>query len=160
MGRLFDGVSALLGIREISGYEGQAAILLEAAAAETERCFPVVFCTEKEEGFPRFDWRPMTEEIWKLQREGAAAPELAGAFLNTMAELAVQMAVQASKESGIRKVLLSGGTFQNQFLMKTLPKRLRRAGLEPFYHGRVSCNDEGLSLGQLLIAEANGPNGL
>ena len=160
MGRLFDGVSALLGIREISGYEGQAAILLEAAAAETERCFPVVFCTEKEEGFPRFDWRPMTEEIWKLQREGAAAPELAGAFLNTMAELAVQMAVQASKESGIRKVLLSGGTFQNQFLMKTLPKRLRRAGLEPFYHGRVSCNDEGLSLGQLLIAEANSPNGL
>ncbi len=156
MGRLFDGVSAMLGIRTVSGYEGQAAILLEAAAAETGRCFPLVFTREEGEDFPRFDWRPMTEEICRLQKQGIKTPELAGAFLNTMTGLAVQMALQAAESSGIRKVLLSGGSFQNQFLMKELPEKLRRAGLEPYHHVRVSCNDEGLSLGQLMIADEQG----
>ena len=152
MGRLFDGISAMLGIRTVSGYEGQAAILLEAAAAGTDRCFPVAFTEEDGEGFARFDWRPMTEEICRLQKQGTGTPELAGAFLNTMVELAVQMALRASQDSGIRKVVLSGGSFQNQFLMRKLPERLRHAGLEPYHHIRVSCNDEGLSLGQLMIA--------
>ena len=142
----------MLGIRTVSGYEGQAAILLEAAAAGTDRCFPVAFTEEDGEGFARFDWRPMTEEICRLQKQGTGTPELAGAFLNTMVELAVQMALRASQDSGIRKVVLSGGSFQNQFLMRKLPERLRHAGLESYHHIRVSCNDEGLSLGQLMIA--------
>ncbi|MBR2800153.1 MAG: hypothetical protein IKE04_04655, partial [Oscillospiraceae bacterium] len=69
-------------------------------------------------------------------------------------DAAVEIAVAASKETGIRQTVLSGGSFQNIYFMQRLPQRLRAAGLEVFCHRRVSCNDEGLSLGQLKIASA------
>ena len=62
----------------------------------------------------------------------------------------------AAKETGLKRVVLSGGTFQNQVLMHRLPARLEACGLTVYHHRRVSCNDEGLSLGQLRIAAARG----
>ena len=75
-------------------------------------------------------------------------------FMNTMVKMAVEIAAAASKETGIRQIVLSGGSFQNIYIMRRLPQRLRAAGWEVFCHRRVSCNDEGLSLGQLAIASA------
>jgi hydrogenase maturation protein HypF len=72
-----------------------------------------------------------------------------------MVKMAVEIAAAASKETGIRQIVLSGGSFQNIYIMQRLPQRLRTAGLEAFCHRRVSCNDEGLSLGQLAIAGAH-----
>ena len=159
MGRLFDGVSAILGIRETCSYEGQAAILLEAAAGESDACLPVIFCEEPAPEAPhtkllRFDWRPMIRELIRQRDSGVPVPLLASMFMNTMVEMAVEIAVAASKETGIRQTVLSGGSFQNIYFMQRLPQRLRAAGLEVFCHRRVSCNDEGLSLGQLKIASA------
>ncbi len=75
-------------------------------------------------------------------------------FMNTMIEMAVQTADAVASETGIRKIVLSGGCFQNMYVMKRLPERLRGNGFEVYCHRRVSCNDEGLSLGQLMIADA------
>ena len=77
---------------------------------------------------------------------------LAARFMNTLVEMAARMTARAAEASGIRRVVLSGGSFQNQYLMHRLPQRLRGQGLEVYHHRRVSCNDEGLSLGQLRIA--------
>ncbi|MCR4607674.1 MAG: carbamoyltransferase HypF [Oscillospiraceae bacterium] len=172
MGRLFDGVAAILGICDICSYEGQAAVLLEAAAEKdiedgcsslskdgNELCtgtFTLAFTEEREDDhiLHRFDWRPMIRELVKKRDEGVRAPVLAAMFMNTMIEMAVQTADAVASETGIRKIVLSGGCFQNMYVMKRLPERLRGNGFEVYCHRRVSCNDEGLSLGQLMIADA------
>ena len=157
MGRLFDGVAAILGICGTCSYEGQAAVLLEAAAEECSRSLPLVFYTEPapeapERNLLRFDWRPVIRELAGQREAGVPAAELAAVFMNTMIEMAVQMVTDAADETGIRQVVLSGGCFQNLYIMKRLPEQLREKGLRVGLHRRVSCNDEGLSLGQLMIA--------
>ena len=150
MGRLFDGVAAILGIREFCSYEGQAAILLEAAAGEDEGFYPASL--EDDGGILRFNWRAMIREMVKEQKAGTDRSILAARFMNTLVEAAALMTVRAADEHGIRRVVLSGGSFQNQYLMHRLPERLRKQGLEIYHHRRVSCNDEGIALGQLRIA--------
>ena len=78
---------------------------------------------------------------------------IAARFLNTLVQMAVETALAAARETGLRDVVLSGGSFQNQYLLERLPKALEQAGLRPWPHHRVSCNDEGLSLGQVMIGE-------
>ena len=150
MGRLFDGVAAILGIKTLASYEGQGAVLLEAAAKETDRVYPVVLEGE----LLRFDWRPMIREIVRDRDRGLDIGVLAGAFLNTLTQMARQMCLHGAEKTGYTDVVLSGGSFQNQILMARLPTALEGAGLQVCRHRRVSCNDEGLSLGQLMIAQA------
>ena len=150
MGRLFDGVAAILGIKECCSYEGQAAILLEAAAGEDEGFYPADL--EEENGLLRFDWREMVRAMVKEKESGTETAVLAARFMNTLVEMAAKMTARAAEASGIRRVVLSGGSFQNQYLMHRLPQRLHAQGLEVYHHRRVSCNDEGISLGQLRIA--------
>lgn len=154
MGRLFDGVAAILGVKTLASYEGQGAVLLEAAAGEDAGAWPLAFYGEP----LRFDWRPMIRRMVEERDAGVPMEVLAARFLNTLLDLAVETARRASAASGLRDVVLSGGSFQNRYLMERLPDRLRAAGLRPWVHRRVSCNDEGLSLGQLMIAEARLPD--
>ena len=151
MGRLFDGVAALLGVKTLASYEGQGAVLLEAAADEEETGrWPLAF----EEGeLLRCDWRGMIRALVAERDAGTDAAVLAARFLNTLLDLAVEVCRRAAEASGLRDVVLSGGSFQNRYLMERLPGMLCAAGLRPHVHRRVSCNDEGLSLGQLMIAE-------
>ena len=155
MGRLFDGIAAILGMKEICNYEGQAAILLEANAGESEETFPVVFSRDAEQEIPvlRFDWRPMIRELVDGQNAGEPVSGLAANFMNTLVRMAEEQVKQIASETGVKRVVLSGGSFQNQYLMARLPMLLRQDGLEVYGHRRVSCNDEGRSLGQLMIAE-------
>ena len=149
MGRLFDGVAAILGVKRLASYEGQGAVLLEAAAEEDGGRYPVVLS-----GSPlRFDWRETVRALVRERDQGVPAGILAARFLNTLIDMALAMALAASKETGLRDVVLSGGSFQNQYLMRRLPQALRAAGLRPWQHRRVSCNDEGISLGQVMIGE-------
>ena len=151
MGRLFDGVAALLGLKTLAGYEGQGAVLLEAAIQEDEGSYPLAFA-----GDPlRFDWRPMIRAIVAERDAGVATGHIAARFHNTLLEMAAVMCRRAAEASGLRDVVLSGGSFQNRYLMERLPARLAREGLTVYRHIRVYCNDEGLSLGQLMIAEAH-----
>ena len=155
MGRLFDGAAAILGIKELCNYEGQAAILLEAAAGESGEHFPVCFVPdENDTELLRFDWRPMIRALTEERQTGADVPVLAAKFMNTLIEMAAEQAADTAEKTGIRRVVLSGGSFQNQYVMQRLPNRLYARGLEVYHHRRVSCNDEGLSLGQLMIGNA------
>ena len=150
MGRLFDGVAAILGVKRLASYEGQGAVLLEAAAVETEGCYPITL-----EGEPlRFDWRPMIRAIAAERDAGVPTAEIAGRFHNTLIAMAVRLCCAAREKSGLGDVALSGGTFQNMSLMTKLPAALGKEGFRVWRHQRVSANDEGLSLGQLMIAEA------
>ena len=94
--------------------------------------------------------RAMAEE----QRRGTSPDVLSARFHNTLIRLAVQQCAYARERSGLDRVVLSGGSFQNMLLMHRLPEALRREGFAVYRHRRVSPNDEGLSLGQLMIARA------
>ncbi len=154
MGRLFDGVAAILGIKQICNYEGQAAILLEAAAGESGEVLPAAFTTETEDGhrMQRFDWRPMIRELVREREAGVPRPELAAKFMNTVIAAGAENACFAAGETGLKRVVLTGGSFQNQYMIQRLPTVLKERGLEAFTHRRVSCSDEGLAFGQLMIA--------
>lgn len=152
MGRLFDAVSAILGIRHTAGYEGQGAILLEAAAsADVLGCPPEFYY---DGGIMRYDWIPLIRALNAGLEAGVPVPELAGRFMSSLVLMAVEQCLAAYRETGLRRVCLSGGSFQNIFLAKTLPPALEAVGLECYTHRRVSANDEGVSLGQLMVADS------
>lgn len=150
MGRLFDGVAAILGIKTLCSYEGQGAVLLEAAAAEDGEVYPFAL-----EGEPlRYDWRGTIRAICADIKAGVDTGRMAARFMNTLIEMAVCQCRAARNASGIEVVALSGGSFQNMYIMSRLPERLEKEGFRVLRHRRVSANDEGLSLGQLMIAAA------
>lgn len=149
MGRLFDGAAAILGIKTRCSYEGQGAILLEAAAKEDEGFYPYSLSGEP----LRFDWREMVRCMCADRENGADIGVIAARFMNTLIKMAVEMCVHAREKTGLNDVCLSGGTFQNMYIMKRLPKALAEKGFKVWRHSRVSCNDEGISLGQTAIAQ-------
>ena len=149
MGRLFDGAAAILGIKRRASYEGQGAVLLEAAA-EAHETRGLGYELEDENGVLTLDWRPTIRELAASDED---AGSLAARFMNTLIDAAAEQLGRLAKAAGLRRVVLSGGVFQNMYLMRRLPARLERAGLEVYTHSRVSANDEGVSLGQLMILE-------
>ena len=157
MGRLFDGVSAILGIKTEASYEGQGAVLLEAAADEgVQRVYPYEIVEEK--GCHCIDWRPLISAICEEKRSKLPVGNMAAAFLNTLCAMAVELCQRIREESGVSKAVLSGGTFQNQYLLKRLTELLQEEGFAVYRHRRVSCNDEGISFGQTAIAEKGKTN--
>ena len=153
-GRLFDGFSAICGLIRSASYEGEGAVLLEAAAEECGRIYPVVL--REESGLLTFDWREMVRLSVRDLREQIPVSEVAAGFMNTLTEMAVQMCGKIRQQSGLSRVVLSGGTFQNRFLMEHLVPRLRSGGFSVFYHTQVPVVDQGLSLGQAMIAGRGG----
>ena len=150
MGRLFDGVAAILGIKTRCSYEGQGAVLLEAAAEPCEGLYGYELS-----GQPlRFDWRPVIRGIVQDMGAGLSAGVIAAKFMNTLIDMAAAQCRYAREKTGLERVVLSGGSFQNMYIMHRLPQRLRDEGFEVYHHSRVSTNDEGLSLGQIMIAQA------
>ncbi|MCU6756968.1 Carbamoyltransferase hypF [uncultured Eubacterium sp.] len=123
MGRLFDGVSSLLGIKDHNDYEGQCAIMLEDAAAFAQK-------------HPGAD----------------PASDLALAFHQSVIDMIIDQCMTIRDESGASQVALTGGTFQNKILMEGVLKKLRSRGFSPYYNISVSPNDGGIALGQAYIA--------
>ncbi len=153
IGRLFDGVSAILGIKKETSYEGQGAILLESAAAEgIDEALPFEILSE--DGLYRFDWRPLVRELVERRGRGEETPVLAAMFMNTLAAMAAEICRRIREDTGLDRAVLSGGSFQNLYVLKRLMDRLRADGFGAYCHRRVSPNDEGLCLGQLMIARA------
>lgn len=151
MGRLFDGISALLGICEVASYEGRGAVLLEAVAEEgVDDVYP--YGIERKNGIYVFDWRDMIRAIEQEIKDGVSKEKSAATFMNTLISFAAETAERISRDTGIKTVALSGGTFQNMYVLKRLVKVLEARGLRVLTHRRVSCNDEGISLGQLYVA--------
>ncbi|MDQ4130627.1 MAG: carbamoyltransferase HypF, partial [Actinomycetota bacterium] len=154
VGRLFDAVAALLGIRACVTYEGQAAIELEAlargvTAAESPR-YPMDLRLG-ENGWV-LDPAPLVEAILaELERE-VPVEVIAAGFHAGLAEGAATLAGELCREHGLGTVALSGGVFQNVRLTDVLATRLRAAGLRVLTHEHVPANDGGISVGQAAIA--------
>lgn len=150
MGRLFDGVSSIIGIREVVSYEGQGAILLESIADE--------ICSDhyyykfyKENDLQTFDYRPMICEIISEVVSKTDASVIAAKFMNTLVHMAIQMCIYIRSKTGENRVCLSGGVFQNMYILKRITKSLCDNKFEVYCHKRVSTNDEGIALGQAAI---------
>lgn len=154
MGRLFDGAASLLGIAHTASYEGQGAVLLEAAATETDAVYP--WDMIRENGLYRFDWRPMVRSLWADRDRGVPVGIIAAGFMNTLVEMAAEMCGLLREDTGLDRVALSGGSFQNMYILARLGPALESRGFRVFRHSRVSANDEGISLGQGMIAGEGG----
>ena len=98
-----------------------------------------------------FDWRNMVREIYSDLQHSAGKDVISARFMNTIIHMAVSICREIREEKGLNRVCLSGGTFQNMYILNRLPKVLEESGFEVYTHRRVSCNDEGLSLGQIAI---------
>jgi len=150
-GRLFDAVSALLGICTRTRYEGQPAIELEAAADKDVPPDLPYLLTEGEEGTILIDMMPAFARIVELA--GTQAPgRIAGMFHRTMARAFTDAACRAVEgRTGLSPVIfLSGGVFQNELFCGMIAGDLRDRGLRPVFHRCVPTNDGGISLGQAV----------
>lgn len=161
IGRLFDGVSALLGFAPLRQYEGQAAMALEKHAMASAASWHLPFAIRPDESNPTcqvIDWRPMLHKLLALLQTATSVNDIAAAFHNSLARMVVVIAESASsidQAAGSCPVFLSGGVFQNKRLAETLTAYLRPAR-EVFYHHRVPPNDGGLALGQIYFATQMG----
>lgn len=151
-GRLFDGISALLGIREQITYEAQAAMELEAACGELEGADPLPYGILRDGGKLIFDWRPTVEALAERRLTGAGKEELSASFHLTLCFALRDMVVEASRELGVKRVCLSGGVFFNKVMSERLPLELERAGLTVLLHRNLSPGDECVSAGQAVTA--------
>ncbi len=153
LGRLFDAVASLVGLRHEVTYEGQAAVELEAVIDPTETtCYS--FQLDLHEGRLVLDPGPMIREIVTDLAGGVPTGVIGGRFHNTVAEMGLAACRRARQVSGLGAVCLSGGVFQNLALMDRLVARLEAAGFGVYWHRRVPANDGGLSLGQAAVAAA------
>lgn len=157
-GRLFDAVSAMLGIRCEAEYEGQAAAELEAVAEEVSDCYETPLISEGEMFV--LDTRETFRGVALDIERGIDAATIAGKFHATMADFVVKACVLLSERTGISDVALSGGVFQNKLLLRRALDGMRENGLEPMVHRRVPTGDGGISLGQAVIAAQRFEKGL
>ena len=148
VGRLFDAVASLLRLCQINQYEGQAAMALENSAAAS-----IVsdqhYQFQLNHGDPIvIDWQITLEQL--LEDSAHNPPELiATKFHNTLAEIMLAIAERA----GQKNIVLSGGCFQNAYLVEKTVSKLKTAGFNGYCHEKIPPNDGGLALGQLLAAK-------
>jgi len=150
-GRLFDAVAAMIGVRSRVSYEGQAAIELEALAeeADTNTVYPYSIVSTADNLV--LDLRPMLHGVVAdLTVESRSI--IARRFHNTVAMATTHVCGKVRDASGVNRVVLSGGSFQNKLLTEGIYSGLAGEGFEVFTHRLVPPNDGGLALGQAVIA--------
>lgn len=151
LGRLFDAVAALLGVRETVIYEGQAAIEMEMLAQPDGQSYPFAL----QGAFPaRLDVRPTLQAIVHDLCRELPLSRIAGRFHFTIAAMLTAACNLARERYAIEKVALSGGVFQNRILLEEILMRLRAQGFQVYTNRRVPPNDGGLCLGQAAVAAA------
>jgi len=155
MGRLFDSVSALLGIRGEIDYEGQAAVELEMAAYEEDyvgirKSYP--YRIVEEDGMGAVHLKDTFTAIIDDLDQDISNARISVNFHNTIAQVTDEMCRLIANRTGITQVALSGGVFQNRLLLKKTINLLESSGFQVFTHRQVPCNDGGISLGQAVVA--------
>jgi len=157
-GRLFDAAAALLGIRDVAEYEAQAAVELELLAGQgSAAALPYTLVRKADQSGASlivYDPRPTIRAILEGLAEGATAASLAARFQETIAEVTRQLCSDVRLSTGLETVVLSGGVFQNQWLVTNLMDRLARDGFEVHTNHQVPANDGGISYGQAAVAAA------
>jgi hydrogenase maturation protein HypF len=151
-GRLFDAVSALAGIRKRVNYEAQAAIELEAGIADEGEGAGYPFTLRSDGSGWVIDTRPMFAAMVNDLKCGVPAGIVSRRFHEGFADALAKVAKLIHAKTGLQNICLSGGSFQNVFLLEHLKRKLEAEGLNVFTHSEVPCGDGGLSLGQALVA--------
>ncbi len=151
VGRLFDGISAIAGVRGAISYEGQAAIEFEQIHdIAADGAYP--FVVRRSNGRHELDWEPMVhafvDDLVNKQTIGAVSTR----FHRGLATVVADITEQIGRDTGITACALSGGVFQNALLLELLVPLLRMRGCRVLIHREVPPNDGGVSLGQLVIA--------
>jgi len=150
--RLFDAVSALAGIRKRVNYEAQAAIELEAAIAGESEGAGYPFDLRPERSGWIIDTRPLFEALVNDLKHSVPAGIISRRFHEGFVDVLARVANLIHERTGVKNICLSGGSFQNVFLLENLKRKLEADGLNVFTHSEVPCGDGGLSLGQALVA--------
>lgn len=154
-GRLFDAVSAILGIRRSSSFEGEASTALQFAAEKYEQqnmlqeherkiSAPV----HEEKGRIILDTQMLVQQLTEAKIQGASTGELAYLFHQTLAEMITIVCIKAREGSGRNKVALSGGVFQNRLLLRLTEEQLLKKEFEVLRHRMIPPNDGGIAIGQ------------
>lgn len=161
VGRLFDAVSAILGIRHKSSFEGEASMALEFAAEayeqkdheqkQNEKRDPLVY---EEDGHVILNTQLLVQRIVEAKLQGADSSRLAYWFHEILAEQITAVCVEARNVSGRQKAVLSGGVFQNRLLLRLTEERLTEEGFEVLRHRMVPPNDGGIAVGQAAYGMA------
>ena len=164
-GRLFDGVSAILGIRRLSTFEGEASTTLEFAAEAYEKAkgdlaavqeIPVEGwgepLLEDQDGRMILNTTGLVQRIVEKRITGEDAGRLAYEFHAGLARQIVAACIRARKENGRNQVALSGGVFQNQLLLRMTDELLKKEGFQVLRHSMIPPNDGGIALGQAAYA--------
>ncbi len=159
MGRLFDAVAAIVGIRSQVSYEGQAAMELEwlAMQAGDEDAYPFAVETatiDTGEETRVVDTRPLIRAVVADATRGTNAARIARRFHTTVVEMIGRVCRLIRADTRLDLVALSGGVFQNSLLTREACRRLERDGFRVYRHRQVPPNDAGLCLGQLAVAAA------
>lgn len=146
-GRLFDAVASLLGLCDVSSHQAEAPVKLEQVAA-IELCvrYPVII---KEDVI---SFRPLFEELLNDLASGVSVCDISARFHNTMAYLLLDEAKLLLQQTGVTRVVVSGGCFQNKRLTEQLQRLFAESGIPLYVPGRIPCNDGGVAVGQLAVA--------
>jgi hydrogenase maturation protein HypF len=162
-GRLFDAVASILNVEQYNQFEGKAAMSLEflANAARTNDHYPIRIIAPASppasSGMAQnfappgpyiIDWEPMVKNILDDISRRISVETISAMFHHSLAEAIVMTA----EKIGEKKVLLTGGCFQNRYLTEKTVSRLRDEGFQPYFHQRIPPNDGGISLGQAIGA--------
>ena len=149
-GRLFDAIASIIGSRQEATFEAQAAIELEMLTRDgidAGYSFEIS-CSDPAE----IDMRAMIKGIVRDLRANRSKEEIATRFHNTIANVVVEVCRRLRKSEHLKRVCLSGGTFQNMYLLQRSVELLRKNNFEVFLHSQVPPNDGGISLGQAVVA--------
>jgi hydrogenase maturation protein HypF len=147
MGRLFDTVSALIGVRQKVNYEGQAAMELEALANPAETGYYEFSIAARE-----IDPQPVFSAIIADWLTGVAQGRISARFHNGLVRLCADLCEQVRAETGIRTVAIAGGVWQNRFLFEHTLPILRERGFDVLTHQQLPANDGSICVGQAVIA--------
>jgi hydrogenase maturation protein HypF len=146
MGRLFDAVSALIGVRQLANYEAQAAIELEALIdPQEDGAYPFILDSQ-------IGLSPVFSAILSDLHTGVLPPVIAARFHNTVAQIVLCVCQLLRSQHTLDTVCLSGGVWQNVTLLAKTAPLLSKAGFQVYLHHLVPPNDGGLALGQAAIA--------
>ena len=151
IGRLFDAVAALCGIRHQVNYEGQAAIELELAADPDAR-EPYPFPLQRRDAVTLLDARPLVAAIARDALAGCPVAAIAGRFHETVATTTVQVVRDVAERHGMKTVVLSGGVFQNVLLLERTSAGLQSLGYRVLVPQDLPVNDGGIAYGQIAVA--------
>jgi len=153
LGRVFDGIAAILGTRQAVSFEGQAAMELETlAAGQTRKSYPYEIARDGDRSV--LDLRPLVRSIAEEKIKGKDPAAIAAAFHKTIIGALVAMAEAVREQTGLGKAVLSGGCFQNRVLLEGTVRELEKAGFEVYTHQMLPANDGCIALGQAIVAAA------